>query len=101
MPLMNGSGSRIEIFKPFGEAFELMKKILFEPFDLKKWLVLGFAAFLAGLSGGFNSSFNFPSRFSDRDNKAVAESVRQFGLGHLEWWAILLIIVAVLLILAV
>jgi len=41
---MNGNGSKIEIFKPFGESFELMKKILFQPFDLKKWPVIGFAA---------------------------------------------------------
>jgi hypothetical protein len=40
---MNGTESKIEIFKPFGEAFELMKKVLFQPFDLKKWLVIGFA----------------------------------------------------------
>src|ERR1700704_3905294 len=45
---------RIEIFKPFGEAFELTKKILFQPFDLSKWCVIGFTAFLANLAGGFN-----------------------------------------------
>ena len=50
---MNGNGSKIEIFKPFGEAFELMKKILFQPFDLRKWLVIGFAAFLVSLSAGW------------------------------------------------
>ncbi|PYJ27786.1 MAG: hypothetical protein DME90_09370 [Verrucomicrobia bacterium] len=27
---VNGSEPKIEIFKPFGEAFELMKKILFQ-----------------------------------------------------------------------
>jgi len=49
---------KIEIFKPFGEAFELMKKILFQPFDLGKWCVIGFAAFLAGhfSSSGFGFS---------------------------------------------
>ena len=26
-----------------------MKKILFQPFELKKWLVIGFAAWLANL----------------------------------------------------
>src|SRR6476659_6514620 len=59
---MNGDGSKIEIFKPFGEAFELMKRILFQPFDLKKWLVLGFAAWLAnlGASGGGIGNFNYP-----------------------------------------
>jgi len=60
MPRMNGSEPKIEIFKPFGEAFELTKKILFQPFDLKKWLVIGFAAWLANLGGGggFNYSYN-------------------------------------------
>src|SRR5438034_6803059 len=57
---MNGSEPKIEIFKPFGEAFELMKKILFRPFDLKKWFVIGFAAWLSNLGsgGGYNSRFN-------------------------------------------
>ena len=59
---MNGSESKIEIFKPFGEAFELMKKILFQPFELKKWLVIGFAAWLAnlGAGGGGIGNFNYP-----------------------------------------
>ena len=59
---MNESESRIEIFKPFGEAFELMKKILFQPFELKKWLVIGFAAWLAnlGAGGGGIGNFNYP-----------------------------------------
>ena len=59
---MNGSEPRIEIFKPFGEAFELMKKILFQPFELKKWLVIGFAAWLAnlGAGGGGIGDFNYP-----------------------------------------
>ena len=62
MPRMNGSEPRIEIFKPFGESFELMKKILFQPFDLKKWLVIGFAAWLAnlGAGGGGIGNFNYP-----------------------------------------
>ena len=56
---MNGSGDKIEVLKPFGEAFELMKKILFQPFDLKKWFVIGFAAWLSNLgSGSYNFRFN-------------------------------------------
>jgi hypothetical protein len=57
---MDGNGSKIEIFKPFGEAFELMKRILFQPFDLKKWLVIGFAAWLANLGAGGGGNFNYP-----------------------------------------
>ncbi len=103
MPRMNGSEPRIEIFKPFGEAFELMKKILFQPFDLKKWLVIGFAAFLASLSGGFTSSFNPLSRWSTReDNKAIAESFHDvWSEGQMEWWVIALIAVGALIIVAV
>src|SRR6266404_1626642 len=57
---MNGAAPQIEIFKPFGEAFELTKKILFQPFDLKKWCLIGFAAFLTYLTGFGFPGFNFP-----------------------------------------
>src|SRR5437867_3092982 len=56
---MNSTEPQIEIFKPFGEAFELMKRILFQPFDVKKWFVIGFAAWLASLGGGgLNYQYN-------------------------------------------
>jgi hypothetical protein len=95
---MNGTEPKIEIFKPFGEAFELMKKILFQPFDLTKWLVIGFAAFLARLSGGFGYSFNWSP---GKDQKAIAESFRDVGsVGQLDWWVIVLIIIGGLFFLA-
>lgn len=53
---MNGDQPRIEIFEPFGTAFERMKRILFQPFDFAKWCVVGFAAFL---SGSWGSGFGF------------------------------------------
>jgi hypothetical protein len=56
---MNGNQPKIEIFEPFGAAFEVMKRILFQPFDFAKWCVIGFAAFLSG-SWGSNFRFNFP-----------------------------------------
>jgi hypothetical protein len=59
---MNGTEPNIEIFRPFGEAFEVMKKILFQPFDLKKWLVIGFAAWLASLGAGAGGNFSCPSK---------------------------------------
>ena len=54
---MDANPPRIEIFTPFGEAYELMKQILFKPFDPVKWLVIGFAAWLATFFSG--GSFNF------------------------------------------
>ncbi len=49
---MNGSARKIEILTPFNQAIELTRLVLFRPFDITKWLVIGFAAFL---SGWFNS----------------------------------------------
>jgi len=42
----------IAFFEPLNRAWERMKHILFRPFDLVKWLVLGFSAWLAGLADG-------------------------------------------------
>jgi multisubunit Na+/H+ antiporter MnhC subunit len=74
-PDMNGDGSKIEIFKPFEEAFELMKKILFQPFDLKKWLVIGFAAWLANLGGG-GVGANYPDNRREEAHK-LNETISQ------------------------
>ncbi len=77
---MNGTEPKIEIFKPFGEAFELMKKILFQPFDLTKWLVIGFAAFLSGHFGGVG--INSPSPFGNfqphRATPAIPANLEQW-----------------------
>ncbi|PYK54074.1 MAG: hypothetical protein DME48_09315, partial [Verrucomicrobia bacterium] len=72
---MNGAEPNIEIFKPFGEAFELMKKILFQPFDLKKWFIIGFAAWLANLGRG-GGSFNY--QFNRREEaQKIKEAISQ------------------------
>jgi MFS family permease len=46
----------IAYFEPFSRAFSRMKIALFKPFDLHKWFIIGFNAFLAGLIGGPRSS---------------------------------------------
>lgn len=63
---MNGTAPKIEIVAPLSQAMELTKRILFRPFNLEKWLVIGFAAFLAHLGGG--GSFNFNLRSSWRNH---------------------------------
>jgi hypothetical protein len=69
----------IAYLAPLGRAWERMKTALFRPFDLHKWFVVGFNAFLAGLadwhngSGGgrsrgrfhFGEFINFPNRAWD------------------------------------
>jgi hypothetical protein len=76
MPRMNGSEPKIEIFKPFGEAFELMKKILFQPFDIKKWFVIGFAAWLANLGAGGGGGFNY-QRNRREDIQKLSDTISQ------------------------
>lgn len=99
---MNGTEPKIEIFKPFSEAFALMKKILFQPFDLGKWCIIGFAAFLASLAGGSSYSFNPFSRWDTReDKKTIAEFFPDLGsVAQMEWWVIGLIVIGGLIILA-
>ncbi len=43
---------QISFVEPLSRAWERMRQILFDPFELAKWLVLGFSAWLAGLAGG-------------------------------------------------
>lgn len=63
---MNPSDRRPEIFAPFGEAFDLTKKICFQPFNLGKWFVIGFAAWLATFFGG-GGSYSWGNRVSHGD----------------------------------
>jgi len=49
----------ISITDPIQPAYAYMRRLLFEPFQAKKWFLLGFAAFLAHLADG--GSFNYNS----------------------------------------
>lgn len=95
---METPGQRIQIFAPFGEAYELTKRILFQPFDLGKWCVIGFAAFLAHLGGG--SSFNFRSGLNGKGDWKFRSTSTNHALESfqgLPTWAYYLIAVVALL----
>lgn len=98
---MNGSEPKIEIFKPFGEAFELTKKILFQPFNFEKWLIVGFAAFLTHLNGGGFNGFRLPANNDwTKQTFSQPDSFRSF-IDQMApvWW--ILIGIAVLLFIAI
>jgi hypothetical protein len=46
---MNGEKMTIAYFEPLSRAWQRMKQALFNPFNLNKWFIIGFNAFLAGL----------------------------------------------------
>jgi hypothetical protein len=47
------------VLAPVGMALETVRRVLFQPFNLVKWLAIGFTAWLAVLEGGMGSGFNF------------------------------------------
>lgn len=93
---MNGAAPKIEIFAPFGAAFEWMKTVLFRPFDFAKWLTIAFAAFLSGArsGGGFNPGQL--ARLGRGDFKYHASRTGDFPANwHMPEWGIALIVVLV------
>ena len=100
----------IQYFEPLSRGFARMKKALFNPLDPKKWFVVGFTAFLSGLtdfgggggSGGKSSSsvdwedvLYFPEKASEwlADNPvwAIVIAVAAFFIVVLiilcTWWS--------------
>lgn len=100
---MNSPARKIEIFAPFSAAWDLTRLILFQPFDLTKWLTIGFAAFLAGLADGTRMNFNFsvPDFSGDAQTHNVdLEAVKT----QLDAWligSVIAVVVAVVLVMIV
>jgi hypothetical protein len=70
--------NRIEFVAPTKRAFEGMKRILFRPFDMQKWFILGFTAWLATLfEGGGGSGGSGSGSGSDEgpENESFAEGI--------------------------
>jgi hypothetical protein len=94
---------RIEFFAPLGRAWNRMKVALFQPFDLHKWFVVGFTAFLAGLAdwqhgssgsrwsedGNFHDFLGFPGRAWD------------WLIGHPGWFMLIAFGVSVLVVIGI
>jgi hypothetical protein len=90
----------IQYIKPLSTSISRAKRNLFNPLDLKKWFVIGFTAFLAGLADvGVSSPPT--SSFRRRSNIQI-EDVLYFPQRAWEWlgnhpgWAIVIGIVAFL-----
>ena len=80
----------ISVAEPVSPALERVKRILFRPFDLGKWFVIGFCAWLAqlGESGGTGAHFNFNSgshQTSGDDLRHNLLRAKDYVLDHLNW----------------
>ena len=78
----------VSVIDPIGPALEKVKMILFKPFELRKWFVIGFCAWLAFLGsgdggGGGGPNFNFQNRKHEA-HQAFGEA-KGFILDNLHW----------------
>ena len=85
-------------------AYERVKQMLFKPFDLTKWIVIGFCAWLAGLGesggGGFNgyndANHNFIGDNGGEHLRQAYHQARDYVLANLYWIVPVAITVAVI-----
>ena len=76
---------------PLEAGWARMKELLFRPFDLGRWMVIGFTAWLASLGEGGGGNFNFGN--SSKSANGLGEAVR----AHL---GIILVLGAIILVVA-
>jgi hypothetical protein len=66
---------QISVVEPIGAAIEKTKQILFRPFDIVKWFVIGFCAWLATLGSGGGSNLNFGNWGSHEKNTDFQQEI--------------------------
>lgn len=90
----------VQYVAPLRRAWARMKMILFNPFDLGKWLVIGFSAWLAGLAGGGGGGgFRFNPTRDHMSSPHVRQALRsawEHLRAHPNWLALIIVGAAVL-----
>ncbi len=80
---------------PVGQAMDRVKKVLFQPFDLGRWLIIGFCAWLAylGEGGGFHGGSNFGGHHGHGASNIHHEfaQARDYVMHNIAWLAPLVI----------
>lgn len=90
---------QISFVEPLSRAWERMRRMLFAPFELARWLVLGFSAWLAGLASsdwGGKLAGNVPDSLDEHD--VVPFKVGELAdaiTDHLVWLPLILLAVLV------
>jgi hypothetical protein len=77
----------VSVTQPVSPAIERVKQLLFRPFDLGRWFVIGFCAWLAYLGEG--GGFNFPGQSGYHKHAAefrgAFDQARTYVLDNLAW----------------
>lgn len=92
----------ISVTDPLGHAWHRMVQILFQPFAVEKWFVLGFAAWLAHLGeGAFQFNFQLPGPVpgpAPAPGVDPFDQLKQWLAQNLHWLLPLLIAVFVVIV---
>ena len=78
--------SNISVTAPVGSAMERVKTMLFRPFDLGKWFVVGFCAWLATLGQqGFGGGGGFHQPWNGTNARHSLEQAKDYVVNNLNW----------------
>lgn len=86
----------IYFIDPLSRAWKRMKKALFQPFDLKKWFVVGFTAFLAeltdteNLGDGGESFRNDGAPYDLGDILEIPNIIREWLMDNTGWFTLII-----------
>lgn len=101
---MTPQETQVSVIDPISPAIDRVKTILFRPFDMGKWFVIGFCAWLAflgsGGGGGGGPNFNFGGgqQRHGPDFQEAFHSAKEFLIDNLFWILPLAIAVTVVMI---
>ena len=84
---------RISVIDPISPAIEYVRLMLFKPFDLSKWLIIGFCAWLAqlGQGGGGGGGGN---GWKEHGDGPCLEAIKSSILAHL---AVIILVAAIVI----
>jgi hypothetical protein len=90
--------SQVSVIDPLTPAFDRVKAMLFQPFDLSRWIVIGFAAWLAQLGRHTNGGVGFHSGGDAGAHVAAAvRNARDYFVDNLHWMIPAIIVVGFLM----
>jgi hypothetical protein len=96
----------ISVTVPVSQAYDRVKRMLFQPFDLGKWFTIGFCAWLAGLGesgSSYNGNFNFNNNNTTSHNAQSFHDVVDKAVSYVTqnlYWIIPVAVAAVVLLMA-
>jgi hypothetical protein len=95
---MNALNKTISVVEPVNEAIERTKTILFRPFNMEKWFIIGFCAWLAGLfQDGIHGGFNYRYNNEDFDKLQIPAKTLEFCKTHIVFIVLATIAAVILL----